>query len=163
MKKQYPRLPYNMNRNRKLMDWQDAEVKKLYQEGYSLHKLAKIFGVSRITIKRHVNPEFKEQDRIKQQLWNKIYAEQMTPLEKEQNAKYIRKIKTENENRYQPQKQYSRFHSNLAHSKSQARKNYTKQYYKDFKATHKYISNNKWVLVDGLKWRILREMVIRTY
>ena len=152
-----------MNRNRKLMDWQDLEIKKLYKQGYSLHKLAKMFGVSRLTIKRHVNPEYVEQEKLKQKIYNEEYRRGLNNFEKKALGKYIRKIRTENENRYLPQKNYSRFHSNLAHSKSEKRTNYLRQYYQDFKATHKYIGNNKWILTDNLKWRILREMVIREH
>lgn len=76
------------DRRRKLTDEQKAEILRLRDEGWSMRKLAKEFGVSPQSILFIVNPESKaKNDKYGRDNWRKF---QKT---KEKNAEAVRKTR----------------------------------------------------------------------
>ena len=76
------------DRRRKLTDVQKAEILRLRDEGWSMRKLAKEFGVSPQSILFIVNPESKaKNDKYGRDNWRKF---QKT---KEKNAEAVRKTR----------------------------------------------------------------------
>lgn len=61
-KLEYPKLPYNANRCRKIMDYEDAEIKRLFGEGKSLSYLARKYNVCNNTIKKHIDEEYRKKE-----------------------------------------------------------------------------------------------------
>ena len=191
---EFPKLPYNLNRNRKIMDYEDAEIKRLYAEGKTIAFLARKYKVHWSTIKKHIDEEYRKKSVEKSLIAHKEWYRNLSPREKKELWQYSHRVLIENTKRFQPQKDYINYQTEKNHRKPENykkrieqqkqytnqpevwkkileksrerykenpdRRAYHRQYDKDFKATHKLI-NGKWILVDNLKWRILREMVIR--
>lgn len=76
------------DRRRKLTDEQKAEIIRLHDEGWSMRKLAKEFGVSPQSILFIVNPESKaKNDKYGRDNWRKFRKT------KEKNAEAVRKTR----------------------------------------------------------------------
>lgn len=191
---EFPKLPYNFNRNRKIMDFEDAEIKRLAAEGKKISYLAKKFGVHWSTIKKHLDEEYRIKSVKASVKAHKIWYKKLPREQKQKLWRYASQDFKENARRFSPQMAYLNQIVENNHNKPEnykkrmqrqkeyanrplikdkilagARRRYGEnldlikyhhQYNKDYKATHKLV-DGKWIMADNLKWRILREMVIR--
>ncbi len=116
-KPEYPRLPYNANRNRKILDWEDADIKKQYAEGKTITYLAKKYKVYWTTIKAHVDENYRINKVKKEIEAHKRWYATLDKKEKQRIWHEQGQRFKENRKRFRPQNEYAAFFTSQNHKK----------------------------------------------
>ena len=135
----YPRLPFELDKRRKLTLEQINKIQELRQRGYSYRKLGRIFNISKNTVHYHCDILFREKLNKQRYLLLKKQRQENPKWAKEQRKK-INKQFLQNTKIYEPQRIFKgkntykwkkkKYHNDSIFrekTKKQARENYRKR------------------------------------
>ena len=124
---EFPKLPYNLNRNRKIMDYEDIAIKKLFAEGKTIAYLSRKFGVTWTTIKKHVDEKYRKQSVKASVEAHKKWYDHLSDKEKKELWRYAHNDLKAHAKRFSPQQKYLNFINEQNHNKPMNYKKRMKQ------------------------------------